>query len=229
MSLIAGIDRTLMPLNTKPQAIIYDWDNTLVDSWPPIKDALNTTLVAFNLPPWSMGEVRGRVRKSLRESFPDLFGDQWRNAAGIFYKRYGEIHASSIKPIKGMSEMLTHNSELGIYQAIVSNKRGDYLRKEAETLGWKKNFGSIIGANDASRDKPAIDPINMALHKSGFAAGHTVWFVGDTDIDMQCAINANCIPVLMRAGIEIKGEFDDFSPQLRFQTPEALCKHLSNL
>ena len=60
-----------MHLSTKPQAIIYDWDNTLVDSWPPIQDALNTTFVAFNMPPWSMNEVRERVRKSMRESFPD--------------------------------------------------------------------------------------------------------------------------------------------------------------
>jgi len=218
-----------MPLNTRPQAIIYDWDNTLVDSWPPIQDALNATLVAFDLAPWSIDEVRGRVRKSLRESFPDLFGNQWRNAADIFYERYGEIHATSVVPIKGISEMLAHNSELGIFQAIVSNKHGDYLRKEAETLGWTHFFGPIIGANDAASDKPAIDPIHMALNKSGFVAGQTVWFVGDTDIDMQCAINANCIPILMRAGIEKKGEFDNFPPQLRFQTAEALCKYLRNL
>jgi phosphoglycolate phosphatase len=218
-----------MPLNAKPQAIIYDWDNTLVNSWPPIRDALNTALIAFDLPPWSMNEVRGRVRKSLRESFPDLFGAQWHNAADIFYKRYEEIHTSSIEPIEGISEMLAHNSELGIFQAIVSNKRGDYLRKEAETLGWTGFFGPIIGANDAIRDKPAIDPVHMALNDSGLVAGQTVWFVGDTDIDMQCAFNANCIPILMRAGIEKKGEFDDFPPKLRFQTAEALCKYLRNL
>ena len=69
----------------------------------------------------------------------------------------------------------------------------------------------------------------MALKGSGFAAGQSVWFVGDTDIDMQCAINADCIPVLMRRGIEEKGEFDQFSPKLRFDSAEALCKHLRNL
>lgn len=218
-----------MPLKTRPQAIIYDWDNTLVDSWPPIRDALNTTLVHFGMAPWSMDEVRGRVRKSLRESFPDLFGDEWQNAADIFYGRYGEIHATSIEPIDGISEMLAHNAELGIFQAVVSNKTGDYLRKEASILGWTGYFGPIIGANDAPKDKPAIDPVHMALNDSGFAAGQSIWFVGDTDIDMQCAINADCIPVLMRAAMEEKGEFDQFSPQLRFDSPEALCKHLRNL
>ena len=32
-----------MALNGKPCAILFDWDNTLVDSWPTILDALNTT------------------------------------------------------------------------------------------------------------------------------------------------------------------------------------------
>ena len=218
-----------MFLNTRPQVIIYDWDNTLVDSWPPIREALNTTLVAFDMPPWSMDEVRERVRKSMRESFPDLFGDQWQNAADIFYKSYGKIHTTTIEPIKGIPEMLAHNSELGIFQVVVSNKRGDYLRKEVKTLGWAGFFGSIIGANDAAKDKPAIDPIHMALKNSGFVAGEMIWFVGDTNIDMQCAINANCIPVLMREGVEKKDEFREFPPQLRFQTPESLCKHLHNL
>ena len=218
-----------MPLKTKPKAIIYDWDNTLVDSWPPIRDALNTTLVHFGMMPWSMDEVRGRVRKSLRESFPDLFGDEWQNAADIFYRRYGEIHATSIEPIDGVSKMLALNKGLGIFQAVVSNKAGKYLRKEADILGWTGYFGSIIGANDAPHDKPAIDPVHMALKDSRYTAGQSVWFVGDTDIDMQCAINADCIPVLMRGGIEEKGEFDQFSPQLRFDSAEALCKHLRKL
>ena len=31
-----------------PRAIIFDWDNTLVDVWPAIHDALNTTFVAMD-------------------------------------------------------------------------------------------------------------------------------------------------------------------------------------
>ena len=34
-----------------PRAILFDWDNTLVDSWPTILDALNTTFEAFHMAP----------------------------------------------------------------------------------------------------------------------------------------------------------------------------------
>ena len=56
-----------------PRAILFDWDNTLVDSWPTILDALNTTFEAFDMAPWSMIEARERVRHSMRDSFPKLF------------------------------------------------------------------------------------------------------------------------------------------------------------
>ena len=60
---------------TRPRAAIFDWDNTLVDSWAIIHDAMNVTLEAMGHPKWSYDETRARVRRALREAFPDLFGD----------------------------------------------------------------------------------------------------------------------------------------------------------
>ena len=212
-----------------PRAIIYDWDNTLVDSWPVIHDALNTTLVAFDLDPWTLAETRNRVRQSLRDTFPGLFGDRWEAAADVFYGRYGDIHASAIEPISGIAELLSEISERGIYQGVVSNKRGDFLRKEAKALKWNHYFGHMIGANDAPRDKPASEPVHMALADSGVTAGRDVWFVGDTDIDLECAIKANCLPVLLRPEPPADREFEAFPPHFHFDSAEALCKCLRNL
>ncbi len=218
-----------MPDSSLPHAIIFDWDNTLVDSWPVIRDALNTTLTTFGKRPWTMEETRTRVRKSLRESFPDLFGDEWENAADVFYSRYGEIHADAIEPLNGVADMLTEIRALGIYQCVVSNKTGHYLRKEADSLGWSDHFGHIIGANDAARDKPAVDPLHMAMDGSQISLGSHVWFVGDADIDMECAIGAGCRAVLMRASAPENNEFDIYPPELYFDSAEALCKHLRNM
>jgi len=218
-----------MPGTEMPNAIIFDWDNTLVDSWPVIRDALNTTLTTFGHEPWSIQETRQRVKKSTRESFPGLFGSEWEKAVDVFYARYADIHADAIAPLRGVSEMLADIQSLGIYQCIVSNKRGDYLRKEAETLGWTSFFGQIVGANDAVRDKPASDPIHMALAGSNVLPAQNVWFVGDADIDMECALNTNCLPVLLRALPPEDGEFDRFPPHFHFNSAEALCKRLRKM
>ncbi|HIM41740.1 MAG TPA: hypothetical protein EYM35_02600, partial [Rhodospirillales bacterium] len=84
-----------------PRAILFDWDNTLVDSWPTIHDALNVTLTAFGKEPWILDETRSRVRKSMRDSFPKLFGDKWRDAGDVFYERYAAIHVDKLRPIDG--------------------------------------------------------------------------------------------------------------------------------
>jgi phosphoglycolate phosphatase len=217
----------------RPKAIIFDWDNTLVDSWPVIGDALNTTLTAYGHEPWTPNEVRSRVRKSMRESFPDLFGDKWQDAAELFYARYGEIHAELIEPIDGIEEMLAELTACEIYLAVVSNKTGKYLRLEADHLDWTRYFGPIIGAMDAKQDKPAKDPVLLAMQDGPILGDpwnpNDIWFVGDTDIDMECALNANCTPVLLRKNTPEPGEFDTFPPQFEFQTGQALCKSLRTL
>jgi len=68
-----------------PRAILFDWDNTLVDAWGTIQLALNATLTAMGFPAWTMEETRLKVRASLRDSFPRMFGDRWLEARDIFY------------------------------------------------------------------------------------------------------------------------------------------------
>ena len=179
-----------------PRAIIFDWDNTLVDAWPAVHDALNTTFVAMDQPTWTLEETRTRVRKSLRDSFPEMFGARWTEAREIFYDRYAAIHLDHLVPLAGTAEGLAWLAGQGLYLGVVSNKAGVYLRQEAERLGWDGFFGKIVGATDAKSDKPDPAPVQMALDGSGISAGPDVWFVGDAAIDVQCALNSGLTPVV---------------------------------
>jgi len=196
----------------RPKAVIFDWDNTLVESWPAIHAALTRTFERYGLKPWTFEETTQRVRKSMRESFPPLFGERWEEAGAFFKESFTSIHLDFLKPAPGAEAMLAAFKAQGIYLGVVSNKNGDVLRQEAVHLGWDGYFGRIIGAFDAQRDKPAADPVQMALAGSGIACGPDVWFAGDTDIDLECAVAARCIPVLVRSDPPRNGEFDEFSP-----------------
>ena len=72
----------------RPRAILFDWDNTLVDTWPLIHAALNQTLRHMQHPEWSLEKVRANVKKSMRESFPEMFGDRWEVAAKHYQDSY---------------------------------------------------------------------------------------------------------------------------------------------
>lgn len=217
------------PRLEKPRAVLFDWDNTLVDSWPVIHDALNVTLTAYGLEPWTLAETKQRVRKSMRDSFPALFGERWEEAGDVFYERYAAIHIEKVEAAPHARDMLEQLYDNGIYLGVVSNKKGDYLRQEAAHLGWERYFGRIVGALDAAQDKPAPAPVALALDGSGILPGRAVWFAGDADIDMECAANAGCVPVLIRREAPKIDEFADFPPEWHFDACLALCKHLRNL
>ncbi len=180
-----------------PEAILFDWDNTLVDAWPGIATALNAALTRFGQAPWSLDEVRARVRKSLRDTFPSMFGRGWEEARDVFYAALEETHLQTVRPLPGAAATLEHAARLGIPLAVVSNKTGRYLRREAEALGWAPRFVTLVGAGDAEADKPDPAPMRLALAALGVAAGRPVWYVGDTALDMQAARNAGLTGVLV--------------------------------
>jgi phosphoglycolate phosphatase len=211
-----------------PRAILFDWDNTLVDSWATIHEALNFLMRAMDKPEWSLAETHQRVRLSLRESFPQLFGERWEEARDIYLDRFRAIHLERLTALPGREAMLRSLAGWGIFLGVVSNKTGALLRREVEQLGWSGFFGSVVGAGDAAADKPACEPVHFALTRSGIAAGEDVWLVGDTEIDMQCALNSGCVAVLL-ANSATPDEFDRFAPRLSFADGVSLFRSLEGL
>ena len=205
-----------------PRAVLFDWDNTLVDNWVSIQDALNATLTAMGHAPWSLAEVRARVRSSARETFPRLFGKRADEAMQIFYDRFTAVHLDTLETLPGAVDLLDTLETLGIYRSVVSNKHGAFLRLEAERLGWDRRFAHLIGAGDAEEDKPSPAPIAMALEGSGISAGEAVWYVGDTLIDIECARNAGCVSVLVGDGHGEETAAAD--PDIRLSDLSALAK-----
>ena len=180
----------------KPRAIIFDWDNTLVNTWPIIHNALNSTFAEHDLPLWSFEQTKARVRKSMRDSFPEIFGENWQVAADAYQAHYRSSHLNKLEALPQAREVLDEVKKLGLYSVVVSNKKGDNLRKEAAHIGWTDLFDNITGADDAARDKPFADPVHLALAASGFAPASDIWFIGDSEVDLECAKNTGCTAIL---------------------------------
>jgi phosphoglycolate phosphatase len=214
---------------TAPRAILFDWDNTLVDNWDVIADALNAVFDAFDMPRWTVAETRARVRASLRDSFPGMFGAHAREAGRIFSDYFASCHLERLQEMPGAGDLLRGLAGKGLHLGVVSNKRGRFLRLEAERLGWTGYFNRLVGAADAPVDKPDPAPVDLALDGSGIRRGPEVWFVGDTDIDIICAINAGCLPVLLRRQPPAPGEFDRCPPAMHLADCDALAAHLGQV
>ncbi|MGB8841123.1 MAG: HAD family hydrolase [Aliidongia sp.] len=210
-----------------PTALIFDWDNTLVDTWPTIHEALNVMLPQMGHAPWAIEETKQRVRQSLRDAFPGLFGVRWQEARKIYLEAFEAIHLDRLRPLPGAAALLAGLCAEGRFLAVVSNKTGHLLRREVEALGWGGYFARVVGAGDAVRDKPDRAPIDLALADSAHVASARVWFVGDTGIDMECAHNAGCLPVLVHGAAPVcapGGEYHLVPPALHFPDCAALAR-----
>jgi len=212
----------------RPRALLFDWDNTLVDSWDVIHEALVATFVAMGHEPWTLAATKERVRHSLRDAFPKLFGDRWEEARRRYLDTFTAIHLDRLRAIEGAEALLSGAADAGYYLAVVSNKTGSILRLEARHLEWTRHFRSLIGAGDAPADKPDPAPVHRALEGSGIAA-ESAWFIGDTALDMQCAINAGSLPVLLGDEGRAESERWEARPALSFADCASLLTRLRGL
>jgi phosphoglycolate phosphatase len=95
-------------------------------------------------------------------------------------------------------------------------------------LGWSALFGAIVGAGDAAADKPDAAPVRLALEASGIGTGESVWFVGDTGVDIECARNSRCVSVLL-GGEMAEEELARLAPHLVFDDCPALFRFVRGL
>ena len=210
----------------KPRAIIFDWDDTIVDNWPLALEALNAALVHMGVEAWSDAEARGRAGGSARDLFGGLFGDKWEEADKVFYATFNKLVENGVRLHDQVEDMLRLLSQNGVYLAVVSNKRGPLLRKEADRIAFNGYFNAIVGAGDAAKDKPDIAPVLHALKGSGIAPGPDVWFVGDSHTDMACAIAPGCTGVLLETKFPPDEMLAKFPPTARFQTHAKFMEYI---
>jgi len=185
---------------TLPKAILFDWDNTLVNTWKIVFDSINLAREKLGFDSYTIQEFWEKPHRSIRDSATDLFGEHHVEGERIFYEAVEKLHLKELTKLEGSDTLLEYLSELGIYLGVVSNKLGPLLRKEVIHLNWNSYFKKIIGARDTEQDKPSHLPVLAALESTSIIPSHDVWFVGDSILDVHCARASGCIPVVVGTG-----------------------------
>ena len=133
-----------------PDLILFDWDNTLMDTTPALYQAFCVLCEKYGIPKCSMEEYRARTGMSLRETFPALFGDRWEEAKQVYLDAYRANHLNMLTPFDKARETVAFlHEKTGGKTGVVSNKTGAILREEIDHLGWGGYFAAVVGAGDA--------------------------------------------------------------------------------
>lgn len=177
-----------------PKAVLFDWDNTLLDSMALTLKGFNSVRSHFSLPPLT----RSCMHRLPATSLPELFR-QWLSHDAEIDHGINIFHHSlkdQRSPLFPQTEpLLAWLHQLSVPMAVVSNKEGHKLRKEITHWNLSHLFFAVVGAGDTIENKPSPAPVWHALQQANLTASSHVWFVGDSLIDMEAAHHSGCLPI----------------------------------
>ena len=179
------------------KVILWDWDGTLVDSFPTIHQSLNRAMAAFGHTLWSYEQTKKHIGKYGRAVFSDIFGEDGPAAEELFYQSYAELARQSVVAKPGRGTLLEQTAAAGVKHLVISNKRGDILRQECESLGWMNYFSALVGAGDACEDKPSPVPVSVAYKMARIRQAPEHLYVGDAPVDGKLARAAKLKSLLL--------------------------------
>lgn len=214
----------------KPDAILFDWDGTLVDTIDVLLQGYNDVFKYFGMPEWDLEEGKKNIRTSSRETFPTLFGDRSDEAIQIYYESVEKNHLQYLNKMEGADQFLAALKNKNIPMGIISNKRDILLKKEVEYLGWNQYFSAIIGAGRAAKDKPAPDCMTLAVNEMALPVKILeLWYVGDTETDMEFAANTGARKIFISHGFGTLENAEKYDPDWHSWSLEHLGKELDRV
>ena len=182
------------------KTVIFDLDGTLLYTLEDLKDSVNFALSKFNYPQKNLEEIKkfvGNGVKVLMElSIPQgKNNENFDECLAIFKTHYAQNMYNKTKPYDGIIKMLETLQQQGFRTAVVSNKF-DLATKELCKKYFAEKIELAIGESKNIRKKPAPDSVFKVMEILNSNKNST-YFVGDSEVDIQTAQNANikCISV----------------------------------
>lgn len=194
----------------KFKGIIFDLDGTLVNSLEDISDAMNTVLKGLNYPTHTYDTYQYFIGSGLRNLVSKALpatnnsDEQIDICFECMVNEYREMCTLKTKPYEGIIELLENLTSQNIKMAVFSNK-ADELTKKIATEIFPNSFDTAVGLSTEELKKP--NPFEaLEISKKWNLKPEEILFVGDSDIDMQTAINANMFPVGVTWGYRTEEE-----------------------
>ncbi len=194
--------------------IIFDWDGTLVDTLPFLKETFDKTFEHLHLVPMSYEQIRKKIHENFsKDMFVVIFGEENAyNAKRFFHTHTLRYHLQQLQATKGAQIVLDFCLQHNIRCHIFSNKKTSILQQEMEMLGWNKYFSTICGAGDLSQDKPTLQACNDFCTKADLTPNNTL-FIGDGPADTVSARFLNCPVAIICTNESYIGPKPDYTLQ----------------
>lgn len=204
------------------QAVCFDFDGTLVDSYAAITASVNHVRSQHDLPPLSVAEVNSCVGHGadylLKRTVPR--GQLEANLAS-YRRHHPTVMLEKTFLLPGAREALEALHRQGRMLGLCSNKPRFFSTEILRHLAIDHFFGAVLGPEDVPQPKPAPDMLIAAMARLGAAPKQTL-YIGDMTVDIQTARAAGVAVWVLPTG-------SDEESTLQAANPDRMLRDLNEL
>ncbi|HBT59742.1 MAG TPA: HAD family hydrolase [Acholeplasmataceae bacterium] len=207
------------------KAILFDLDGTLLNTLDDIKNSVNYMLKKHGFKERTLDEIRSFVGDGAKQMIERSIGftepkEQVLECLSTYEAHY-EVHKADLtKPYDGVYDLLNQLKEKDIRLAVVSNKPMPQVIPLIEGL-FPGYFEVILGETSELKRKPSPEMLFYAIEALKLSK-EDVLFVGDSDVDMQTAINANVDAIAVLWGFRDETVLKKYQPKYIVNHPKEI-------
>lgn len=181
--------------------VIFDLDGTLLNTLPDLHSAVNYALREHSLPERSLEEIRcfvgNGILNLIKRAVPTGCDSITTESVFECFKEYYGKHSNDMtKPYDGISELVCRLRDEGVKLGVVSNK-AQFAVTEIMKHYFGNTFHIALGEREGVPRKPSPDGVYDAIN---VLQGEKVLYVGDSEVDVQTAVNAGLDSVMVTWG-----------------------------
>lgn len=206
------IDGWLGLRSARYEAIVFDLDGTLIDSYAALATAINRAREEHRMAPLEEAAIRAAVgegiERLLEQTFEPGFPPSVRTS---FERHYDEVCCTESRVLEHVAETLASIQQRGVRMGVCTNKPTAFSKKILDYLGLSPRFAAVVGPDLAGARKPdgrhVLETLRMMDRKPGEAL-----FVGDMPIDVAAARAAGVEVAVLPTGVSPREQLVDSRP-----------------
>ena len=182
------------------EAVLFDFDGTLIDTGELIRTSFRHTLRETLGVELSDEELTRNVGAPLIEQMEGFAPGRGAELVAVYREHNHAHHDELARPFDGIEELLEDLGTRGMPMAVVTSKGRMAVDMGARLIGLSRHIDTVVTADDVHTHKPDAYPLLHAADLLGVGVERTM-YVGDSPHDMGSANAAGAVSVAVLWGM----------------------------